>query len=186
MGIFFLLQNLPGPRVFTLDAQTLISAGFHVFNVALLAFVLSKLLYNPVREYLLKRTMRIREEMRSAEETKKQADGLLEEYAQKILEIDWERDEILNEARREAAEKSREIIAQARGEAEAMTTRALNDMEQERERMKDELRLAILDVSSALTEKFILKTVDQQASDRLFNELMAELEEAEFRRAGII
>ena len=174
--MLFLLEVAPG-RLFGLDAQTFIQVGIQLFNAALLAFVMSKLLYNPVRTFMLNRTMGIREQLQQAEENMVKANEMVAQYEAKLREIDAERDELLSAARKVAAEKSKEIIAEAKVEADAIKERAAMNVKIEQDRVKDEMRQAIIDVSSSIAEKFIAHSMDQNTHDKLFNETIAELEE---------
>ena len=184
--ILFLLSSMPDTYVFGLTQQTLIHIGTQLFNVALLAFILSKVLYKPVREFLQKRSNRVRDMIKQAEDGVSKADALKAEYESKLKEIDRERSEILDTARKQAVDRSKEIVSGAKNEADAIKARATKDIEKEQERAKSEMRQAILEISSVLTEKLITRTIDPETQTRLFNETLTELEEADFIRKGIV
>jgi F-type H+-transporting ATPase subunit b len=169
-----------------LDGQTLVQIVAQIFNICLLAFLLSKFLYKPVREFLAKRAARIRDQLRHADEDMAQANALKEEYAHKVKEIGRERDDILEAARKQATERSKEIVAEARNEADAIKARATRDIELEQERAKEEMRQAILDISAAMAGKYVAKALDRDAHQRLFDETLSELKEAEFRIAELV
>lgn len=175
--VFFLLESVPPGRLFGLDGQTLVQMVIQLLNVSLLAYVLSRLLYKPVRKFLGDRAERIQDQLQFAEEEKTKATELRSEYEQKVKEIAREKDEILDAARKLAAEKSKEQLDAARDEAESVKVRALKDIEMERERVKDEIKQSIIDVSSTMTAKFLSKNIDADVHEQLFNEAIAELEE---------
>ena len=175
-----ILADMPPGRVFGLDAQTLISTGINLFNVALLAFVLAKLLYNPVRNYMAQRAERIAGQIKSAAEQAERAAAIKEEYETKLREIDILREDILREARALAAENSHDILEQARQEAAAIKQRAAADIILERERVKAEMKQVIIDVSAAMTEKVVAVSMDAGMHDQMFEQTVAELGRAEW------
>lgn len=173
-----LLSGLvPEGRVFGLDQQTLISIGIQLLNVCILAAALGFILYKPVQEFLRRRTDKISSQLKEAQEKMDQAEKLKAEYEKKLQEIDSERIKILESVRLAAAERSRHIIEEARWEATEIRRRAHENIIAERERLKEETRLHIIEIASLLAGKFIEHAIDREAQDRLFDEAMAQLEE---------
>jgi len=173
-----LLTAVPEGRVFGLDQQALIGIGIQLFNAALLAAVLSYLLYKPVRKFLKSRTERIIAQMGRAEDEIVKAGELKAQYEQKLEGIEEERAAILEEAHRLAAEKGRRIVSDAQKDAAEARERVLADMRIERERAQEEMRLQIIEVASIMAEKLVAQAMDAETQDRLFAETMAELEGA--------
>ncbi len=179
-NLIFLAQAVPDGRVFGLDSQTLIQIGIQLLNAILLAAALGYLLYNPVKEFMQKRTDRIQKQMDDAEAAKARAEELIAEYKQKLSEIDREREEILEAARLRAAEERKAIIAEAKQEALEQKQRVSESIAAQKERLKEEARLYIIEAASLMAEKYIAQTIDDQIQDKLFAEALAQLEEAQW------
>lgn len=179
-NLIFLAQAVPDGRVFGLDSQTLIQIGIQLLNAILLAAALGYLLYNPVKEFMQKRTDRIQKQMDDAEAAKARAEELIAEYKQKLSEIDREREEILEAARLRAAEERKVIIAEAKQEALEQKQRVSESIAAQKERLKEEARLYIIEAASLMAEKYIAQTIDDQIQDKLFAEALAQLEEAQW------
>jgi len=179
-NLIFLDQAVPDGRVFGLDSQTLIQIGIQLLNAILLAAALGYLLYNPVKEFMQKRTDRIQKQMDDAEAAKARAEELIAEYKQKLSEIDREREEILEAARLRAAEERKAIIAEAKQEALEQKQRVSESIAAQKERLKEEARLYIIEAASLMAEKYIAQTIDDQIQDKLFAEALAQLEEAQW------
>ena len=179
-NLIFLAQAVPDGRVFGLDSQTLIQIGIQLLNAILLAAALGYLLYNPVKEFMQKRTDRIQKQMDDAEAAKARAEELIAEYKQKLSEIDREREEILEAARLRAAEERKAIIAEAKQEALEQKQRVSESIAAQKERLKEEARLYIIEAASLMAEKYIAQTIDNQIQDKLFAEALAQLEEAQW------
>jgi F-type H+-transporting ATPase subunit b len=164
-----------------MDMDTVISAGANLFNVAALAVVLAFLLYRPVRDILRKRTEKIQGQLSQAEADMAKASELRLQYEQKIEEVNRERDEILSEARKNAAETSRRLVADAKKEADALRERAAANVVIEWERAESEMRTAIIEISAVMAEKFVTLAINKETHDRLFAETMSGLEEMSWR-----
>jgi len=177
MDVLILLQTLPDAPIFGLNQQTFITMIIILINTCILAFVLSKLLYKPVLQMLHDRRARILEEIQTTQKNKEDALKLKAEYEQMMMGITEEKQQILEAARKQAAERSQEQLAEARSEAEVVKARALKEIALEQERAKSEMKQTVIDLSSLVASKFITKAIDADSHDQLFNETMAELEE---------
>ena len=166
--------------MFALDRQTLISTGINLFNVAILAVVLSKLLYNPVRKFMAARTERIRVQLDEAAREAETASELKTRYEGLLAGIDDQRKEILEEARKTAADTAKRMLAQAKADADAVRVQATAEVELERERVREEMRQVIIGVSAAMTEKLIAASIDDKLRERMFAETVSELEEVKW------
>ena len=178
VGTAILLAAIPEGRVFGLDQQALISIGIQLFNAALLAAVLSYVLYKPVRKFLRSRTERINAQLGRAEGEMAKADELKLQYEQQLDNVEQERLDILEAAHRAAAEKGRQMLADAQSDATDTRERALTDIQAERERAQEEIRRQIIEVASVMAEKYVTQAMDAATQDRLFAETLAELEGA--------
>ena len=173
--------ELPPGRVFGIDQATLINIIANVVNVAVLAAILAYLLYRPVRNILNKRTNRIQGQLLQAEEELEKATELRRKYEQKMEEVEREREEILGEARRVAADSSRRLVAEAKKEADTIRERAAANVEMEWERAENDMRTAIIDVSAVMAEKFVSLAINKETHDRLFQETVSDLEGMSWR-----
>ena len=173
--------DLPPGRVFGLDVQTFISVLAHLINISLLAFVLTKVLYKPVRDYMAKRAERIRGQLERARAENEKADEYKAQYEALLKQLEGEREAILEAARKKASETGRAIIAEARAEADALREKAAASIAAERERAREGMRLAIVDVSAVMAERLLARSVSEDDRERMLGEAMAELEAMEWR-----
>jgi len=159
-----------------MDTNTIISAAFNLLNVAALAAVLVFLLYKPVRNVLHKRTERIRKQLRQAEDEMTRATELRRQYELKMEDVEKEKDEILAEARKNAVDAGRRLLAEAKSEADMVRERAAANVEMEWERAQTKMRTTIIDVSAVMAEKFVTLAINEETHDKLFSEAMSDLE----------
>jgi len=172
-----LLLVAPEERMFGLDMQTMMTVIPQAINIAILAAVLYLLLYKPVRNFLKKRADKIQGQVDHAQKDMDTARDLKAQYEKSLEEVGLERTSILEEAYRVASEKSRGIIQDGRQDAEALRARALTDIEKEQEQAREALKLYIITLASAMAEKIVVHSIDQETQERLFQETMAELED---------
>ena len=170
------VSELPPGRVFNIDQQTLIQIIANIINVAALAAFLAYVLYRPVRDILNKRTEKIQAQLIQAEEELEKAAELRRKYEQKLEDAEREREDILSQARKTAADSSRRLLADAKNEADTIRERAAANVEMEWERAENEMRTAIIDVSSIIAEKFVSLAINKETHDRLFDETISDLE----------
>jgi F-type H+-transporting ATPase subunit b len=176
MAVFILSAANQG-RLFGLDMQTVIQTVIALINAAFLAYLLSKILYKPVQNFLRLRAEKIEDQLKSAKEGMEKASAIKEQYEESLKCIEDERIDILENARKVAAEQSKDTINDAKKEADSIRARASIDIKNEQEQVKEQLRLYIIEVASAMAEKLVACTIDKETQDRLFDETLKELEE---------
>jgi len=150
-------------------------------NVAVIIFILSWLLYKPVRKFLGDRRDRIASDIETAEENLRVSEETRAQYNSKLANIGTERDEILADARKMAIEREAEIIAGANNEAGLIMERARRELQMERELAQSEIRNQIIQVSTMMAERFMGSHMDAAAKDKLLDQAIAELGDAEWR-----
>lgn len=179
--IIFLAQATPEGRVFGLDFQTLISIGIQLLNGIILAAALCYILYKPVKEFMRKRSERILSEMNDADKTMAKANELIAEYDRKLKEIDKERMDILEAARLKAADESKIILEETKREASKIKKRSQDSVAEDKKRLKEETRLYIIELASLIAKKYIAQNIDDETQGKLYEEAIAQLEEAQWQ-----
>ena len=176
--LLFVAQAAPEGRVFGLDTQTLISVGIQLLNGIILAVALSKILYKSAKEFMQKRTERIKSKLDNADEIMAKANKLIAEYEQKLREVDKERLAILESARNKATEESKKILDEASKEAYEIRKRSLEAIEEDKKRLKEEARLQIIELATFIAEKYIKQKIDEETQNMLFEEAIKKLEDS--------
>jgi len=174
--LFILESGYRYRPILAMDLQTFIDMLPSLLNFIATVVLLTWLLYKPVRKILQARADRVEGEMKDAAMNKATAEELKTQYEQKVREIEKERNEILDEARKLANEKRDQIMEAAKAEAQDVKDRASRDVATELEQIKGTVHQAIIDISADMAAKLISATIDKTAHDRLFAEAMTELE----------
>ncbi|KAE9635627.1 F0F1 ATP synthase subunit B [Defluviitalea raffinosedens] len=166
---------LLGGSLLSFDKQFLFSLGFQLINTLILFFILAKLLFKPLRNFMQKRTERIQSQLEQAKAEEEKALKLKAEYESKLQDIKKEADAILKEAREKALKQESSIIEQARQESETIRNRALADIEREKAKVTDEMKREIIEVASLMAGKFIASSIDSEKHNDLINEVIEQM-----------
>lgn len=161
--------------------QTIYQILLQLFNTMIMAFMLSKLMYKPVKEFMANRKNRISSMISTTETKLKEADNLKLMYDKKLQEIEIERNEILDNAKKRANEREKEIIESAKQEAMTIKNRSLTEIEREKEKAKDEMKTQIIDISSLIAGRFVKDSMNDEIQNKLFNEVVKDLGEVEWQ-----
>lgn len=170
-------EALPEGTMIAFDKNLLINMGVQMFNVILLVAALAFILYKPVKRFMAERSQRIADEIEAAQKDREDALELKEQYERLIADIEKERDEILHQAYKKAMEKSDQMLFDARREAESIHSRALAELETERQNMDDELRRQMIEIATLMAGRFVEVSIDRETQDRLIENALTEWEE---------
>ena len=176
--LLFLVPNGDLSSILNFNVQALVNLLIQWLMTAGTILIVSKLAYKPIKEMLRKRRDRVISDLDNAEMRLKEANAMKNDYQARLLEIGKERGEILEEARKKAAEREREIIADARKEAGIIMARAKNEIELEREKVKDEIKTQLVELSSMMAERYVMVKIDPETQNKLLEDAIADLGDA--------
>jgi F-type H+-transporting ATPase subunit b len=148
--------------------------------VALISFlvllvVLGKFAFPPVVKILDERAEKIRESLEKAEETKVEAERLLEEYKVQMAEARGEAAKVIEQGRAVAESMKVEIIAKAKQEAEAEKVKALEAIKSEKAAAMAELQKQVADLSVDVAGKIIGSSLKKEDHVALIERYVAEV-----------
>lgn len=182
MELMQVLSAVPEGRLFGLDAQMLANTAIQIVNSLILFGLLFFILYKPVRAILQKRREKIQSQLERAEQDMSQAQSLKVQYTENLSHIEDERTEILDAAQKSAAQKGRDIVEEAKSEADTVKKQAQQDILHQQEQARESLKLHVIELSSAMASKIVSHVIDREVQDRLFDEALRELEDATWPR----
>ena len=165
-------------RLFNLDAQLLQDTILLAIAVFFLFLALSYLLLNPVRNMLKSRQEGIANDIKSAEDDKKDAAALKAEYEAKLKDIDKEAEKILSDARKRALENENKIVANAKEEAAAIIERARTEAELEKQKAADDMKREMVVLASMMAGKVVKASIDTTVQESLINDTLKEIGES--------
>jgi F-type H+-transporting ATPase subunit b len=141
---------------------------FEVLNFVVLAFILQRLLYRPLREAIDKRKAENEQARTDAEAARKEAELAREQLAAKLAELDRERLEVLRKATEQADAERVKRLAEADALAKGVREQGRHDAEQLRHDTFVGLEEEVGKLAVGLAERLLA-----QACDRSLNEQLA-------------
>lgn len=142
---------------------------------AVLFVLLAKFAFPPITKMLDERAEKIRESLEKAEDTRIEAERLLEEYRQQMAEARAEAAKIIEQGRTVAENMKAEILAKAREEAEAEKAKALEAIKAERAAALAELQAKVAELSVAVAGKIIGEQLTPAEHEKLIERYIAEV-----------
>jgi F-type H+-transporting ATPase subunit b len=136
-------------------------------SFVLLFGLLGKFAYPAIKKSMEERTEKIRNSLDDAERAKVDAEGVLAEYNRQLADARAESARIIEEARVQAEQVRRDLIAKAEADATELRQRTAEQATAERERVMGELRSQVSELAIELAEKVVESNLDREANKRL-------------------
>jgi F-type H+-transporting ATPase subunit b len=154
---------------YTLPAQ--------IISFLLLVWLLSKYAWKPLMNMMEQRRINIENTLTQAQEERQQAEQIKKEYQEEMRQARQEAQELIAKATKVSEERTVEILALAREEAEKIKKSALVDIERERDRAVSEVKAQVADLSVAVAEKIIRQKLDMPNQEKLIEQFIQEVGE---------
>jgi F-type H+-transporting ATPase subunit b len=145
-----------------------------VFGLSM--YLLGKLAFPRIAEALDRRQKAIEESIDAAEHTRQEAEQILAEYRERLAEARGQADEIVSRARKTGEAAENEIIAEARTKREEMMEQTRRDIQAETRRAIQEIRAEVADLTVLATEKVARKALTDEDQKRLVEDALSELD----------
>ncbi|MEG3638181.1 F0F1 ATP synthase subunit B [Magnetococcus sp. PR-3] len=159
------------------DSSTFSSQIFWtIVSFVALLVLLKKFVVPAISDVLEARATRIEEELKAAENERKEAAALLVEQQ---AEVKAEREKIaqmLESARKEADAQREQATAELEAELAKQKSLATQEIESARRQAMSEVRGVVVEVALAVSEKLITKSVDKTEANKLADEAIRQLE----------
>ena len=139
-----------------------------------LLVLLKKFAWGPITEALDQREASIRQNIADAEASRLKAERMLAEHEEKLAAVQEEVREIIAEAKRDAESTRQSILDDARKDAEATRERAVQDIEQARDVALKELFDAAAERVADATEQVLGRSLNSGDQQRLIDDALSQ------------
>ncbi|MCJ7791043.1 MAG: F0F1 ATP synthase subunit B [Dehalococcoidia bacterium] len=147
--------------------------SFTISFVILFA-LLRLFLYKPVMKMLDERSKRIKESMERAEATREEYARAEEEIKRLISKAREDGQALVSQGSQIGERLKEEAREGARKEVQVIVDRTRAELEEERDRIIDDLRREFVDISISAAEKVIKETLDKERHRKLIEEALEE------------
>jgi F-type H+-transporting ATPase subunit b len=158
-------------KIIPLTSELLVS----LVSFAVLFVVMWKFALPPITKMLDERADKIRESLEKAEETRVEAERLLDEYKAQLAEARLESNRVIEQGRKVAESIKDEIVAKANEERESILARAREEIQGEKRVAMAELQASVADLSVAVAGRIIGTTLSAADHASLIEKYVAEV-----------
>ncbi len=156
-----------------LPATSELVAGVAAFSIVF--FFIWKWALPALNKTLEERSSLIEGKIKSAEETKVEAESTKAEYVKLVSNANSEVQKIIDAGKLAAEKVKEEIIEQAKKDAEAIVEKAKSDSDSERERLSSELKNEVASLSLAISQK-VASSMSEKDQQELIDKFIKEME----------
>ena len=156
------------------DKEFFTTFAFTILNIVVLFVVLRALLFKPVTKHMDKRTQKIEEALKVAEESKEMVQKMQAEYDQKIKEAKDEGQKVIEMYKTMAEKEYNSIIESAQKEADRMVEEAKAELQVEKEQLVTSIKGEISDLVLATSEKVLKKNIDDDTNRKLISDFISD------------
>jgi len=178
LGITFQTQDWVRPAVLAgldLDfSKVLVNIGIFLVFIQ----VLNSFFYTPLKEAMDERNGQLEKTFSEAEELRDNMHTMRDDYEQRLTATEAAARSQIEAQIKEAQNLRQTLTSEATARADDLVRRAEQEIDAEKSRAVTELRLHIVDLTLAATEKVLGQTVDAAINKRLVNEFIDKVEVA--------
>ena len=157
-----------------IDKEFWATLAFTVLNILILYFILKKLLFKPVTNYMDGRTNKIKEALDMASEAKEKVEKLEEESKKRLKETKEEGVLILDSYQKKAETEYNKIIEKAKQDADILIKNTRSELEAEKAEVLRTIKDEIADLVIEASEKVLNKNIDEKTNKALIADFLAE------------
>ena len=147
--------------------------GLICFLVILVMF--SKFVIPRLNKVLDERRDKIVGELERAEQTRLEADKLLEDYRAQLEGARGDANRVIEEARKTADQLRKDLSAKAEQDAQALVARAQDEIRAERDRVFQELKASVGQLSVELAGRVVGESLDPSRHQKLVDEYIDQV-----------
>ncbi|WP_421382068.1 F0F1 ATP synthase subunit B [Bacillus salacetis] len=147
---------------------------FQLAMFIILLALLKKFAWGPLMGIMKEREDHIASEINAAESSRTEANNLLEEQRQLLKEARQEAQTMIENSKKQGEQQREEIIATARAEGERLKEAAKREIETQKEQAVTALREQVSSLSVLIASKVIEKELSVEDQQKLINDYIQE------------
>lgn len=156
-------------------SQGLVSGITAILVFVIVLAILSKMVWPKIQAGLDEREKKIRDEIESAEEARKQAKDALDSYEKSLAEARTEAQQMLDSAKADQQKLTAELRAKAEVDLGAMKEKAQREIESAKRAAVAEIYNEAATLATSIASKILAREVSTEDQQRLVDEAVAEL-----------
>lgn len=154
---------------FHIDYKILIA---QIVNFAIVLFVLYKFAYGPLLKVMTDRTEKIEKGLKDAEAAHKKLSETEEKEKEVLGNARKEAQIIIDNAEKTALKNKEELLEEAKKKSDEIVANTQKQLEEEKKKMMNEVKSEIADLVVAATGKVIDEKMDDKKDKEIINEVL--------------
>lgn len=146
-----------------------------IANLLILAWIIKKLLFKPVKNIIAQRQEQVEDIYRSAEEASAQAEHDRQLYSEKLAGAQDEADTIVKAATQRADRLGEEIVAEAKAKAADTVKKAEAEIAQEKKKAMNELKNEVAEISVQIAKSVVQREIKEEDHRELIDSFIDKL-----------
>ncbi|AEE95607.1 F0F1 ATP synthase subunit B [Mahella australiensis] len=154
--------------------QILSTPLFVVINLFILYYILKKLLYKPLMNFMENRSKSIQSQLDEAKKREQQAKELHEQYMQQLNDIKQRSDQLLKETRDKAKQQMDAILNDAKAQAESILTKAQIEAQKQKELTIEQAKEQIAALALTAVSEILQRELDAETDEQLVKSIIQQ------------
>lgn len=146
-----------------------------IISFLVMLWVLKRFAWKPLLSIMEQRRNRIQSDFDTIAEKNKQADALIQEYNDKLKEIDIVAQDKIKEAIEEGKKRAQAIQDEGHAKARALFNKTQEDLQKEIHRSKIQLKNELVNMTIAATENILKTNLDKEKQKNLISEFVEQM-----------
>lgn len=143
-------------------------------NLLVLYFILKKVLFKRVTEFMEKRSMAIKDSLEGAEKAKAYANEMKDRYDEQLKAAHAEMQSMMEDARAKASKEFDKMMSLAKNESDNVLTTAREAIERERTQMMRDIKVHVADLAIAAASKVVQANMDNERNRAIVDKFIDE------------
>lgn len=148
-----------------------------ILNFVLLLIILNKLLYKPIKQFLLERQKNIANDIDQAKASREEAGQLVQQKEEELKTSAEEVRKMKNAARRDAENQASEIFKSAKTLEKKILKDTESQLVHEKDKVMKEIEGEIAGLVTNLSAKFLAGKIDDKNDQELIEKMLSERED---------
>lgn len=150
----------------------LVDMALVCISTLILCLIAKHYFWDTILDYFKAREEAIQADIDAGVKARSEGEAYKTQYEVQMVSVKNEAHEILESAKKNAGAERKEILTKARGEAEGLKTKALQDIEREKVHAQKQMKQTITDVAFDAAEKIIGKELDEKDQQKYVDEFI--------------
>ena len=143
-----------------------------VANLFILYIILKKFFWEKIRKFMKDREDAVRDAFDSAEAMNRRADEKMRNYSARIANVEEEGREIIRQARAQADVQAQEILDEARQQASELMAKTERNIELEKAKAMEEMRQEIGTLALMAAEKIVGREIEGIGQEKIVDDVI--------------